>query len=295
MEIIAALKDVAHHLLIINGIEWVRIEGTLTSCVLKAVNVKSGVLIKIVMNEPIPNMIGTFGIPDISNLSRILHAPGFHIATASAQFIDRESGNERWEGGFLHFDNGAGQTYDMTVTGELLTNEQMKVPPLKPVQFDTAFSPDHTGIDLLKYWHKEMQRYDADAVAFVNKNGNVTCRYRFGYRESYQFSFKKSAGTNFQADWKFATEPIIAILSLYPTSKSVMMSICDRGLLKIDVDSGLANYRYLIAARQGTRSTPDPTELPRRSREEIIAHHREMRIRIEAETAAFAAKNSATS
>ncbi|RFP17896.1 hypothetical protein D0T25_20630 [Duganella sp. BJB488] len=293
MEVITAFKDIVDHLLIIKGIEWVRIEGASKSCTLKTMDKKAGFVIDITMNEPIEKMNGTFGIHDIAHLNRILRAPGFDIPTASVQFIGSESGKEKWGGGFLHFDNGAGQTYDKSIVGKYQADGQMNVPGLRqPFQFDTAFFPDEKGIELLKYWHKEMQEFDVKNVAFLNKNGNVICRYGLSCgRQNYEFPFKRSAGATSQVIWEFPTEPILAILNLYPTSKSVSISISDIGLMKIDVDSGLANYCYLIVPHQQVGAMQECKEYRPRSYAEIIAHLIEGRKRVQEN--ALKAKNAA--
>jgi hypothetical protein len=246
MKIITAFRDIIDHLLIINGIEWVRIEGASTSCVLKTLNKDKTVIVKVVLDESIEEMIGVFGIYDIAHLNKILRAPGFDTTASSAKFIDSESGVESYGGGYLQFDNGAGQIYDKSVVGKLHANERLKVPPLKPLQFDIEFTPDKVGIALLKYWSRALREFDGDNVVFANESGDVVCRYHFGGGLKHQFIFKKSAGVLFQKEWKFSTEPILAVLSLYPMSKSVSISFCELGLMKIDVDSGLAKYRYLI-------------------------------------------------
>lgn len=196
MEVIVALKDIIDHLLAIKGIEWARIEGTSSACELGAMNKEAGIVVKVVMNEHIDGMIGTFGFFDFSHFKKILTSPGFDTPFTSVKFISPTSKDEPGNG-ILHFDNGAGQIYTESFYGKWFVDEKEKIPALRPCQFDVEFSPDQAGIDLLKYWHETLKDLNADAVEFFNKNGNVKCIYSFNSGQKYEFPFKNAAGAKF--------------------------------------------------------------------------------------------------
>jgi hypothetical protein len=49
--------------------------------------------------------------------------------------------------------------------------------------------------------------------------------------------------------WSWPLPQVLAILKLQETSASCTMSFSDQGALKIDIDSGLGNYEYILPAR----------------------------------------------
>lgn len=273
MKIITAFKDFVEHLSIFKEAEMARIEATTTTCRIGFIDRKLGIVLWGEMNEPIDGMVGIFGIGNIPHMRKILFAPGFDTANATGAFTARSLTETAWASGDLDFDNGTGQSYCVSLASKEMIEHHMPVPPVKgSLQFDTPFAPTNVGIELLKYWHEEMlSTYKAKYVGFFNRNGSVKCGYRFSEVHKYEFPFKSGVNSILKNTWRYPAEKILAVLQLYSTSKSVAMSLCDEGLMKIEVDSGLGKYCYYFAAQQ--ESTRPTEEYKKRSDKEMLAHH----------------------
>lgn len=236
-----ALKDIIKHTHSLGFIDAVKFIGTVTDAKIEAIDTEKSVVLYGEMYQPISNLQGTVG------LSRLAQLKGFmDLHDKSDITIITEVRGAATVPTEVKFDDGAGDIATYRFMSDTMANEQIKVPPFKGATWNVTFKPDKLKIARLSSYQSVLGGFEKRFL--VSTNANV-------------LNFEIGAGTNDRSNLPFATNvtgvlkhkwswPIGQVLSILKLNdnEDVTMHFSDMGALKIDVDSGIGKYTYILPA-----------------------------------------------
>jgi hypothetical protein len=144
----------------------------------------------------------------------------------------------------LNFKNKTGDfKNDYRFMAEALINDKLKTVKFRGVNWNVEFEPSVANILRLKY----QSQAHSEENYFVAKTEGSELKFFFGDHSSHagSFVFQSDVTGTLSKGWKWPIATFIAIMGL-DGDKTIKFG--DEGVAMITVDSGLAEYNYLLPA-----------------------------------------------
>jgi hypothetical protein len=238
------LQDIVQHTHGLGVIDLVKITGSEEETTLEAIDqVNRTVIVKAKFNGVVSDFIGTFGMPNLGKLNTILNIPEYK-EDAKITVTKKAETNEP-DG--IHFENKAGDfKNDYRLMSSGVVEAQLKTSRMvKEIKWSVEFQPSAVSIQRLKF----QASANSEETNFVAKIENGDLKFFFGDHSSHAGDFVFHAGITgtLNKAYRWPVSVVISILSL-PGDKTFKIS-GDDGLIEIAVNSGIAEYRYLLPAQ----------------------------------------------
>jgi len=237
------LLDIVSHTHSLGVIDLVKITGTAESTLINAVGEERVAIVEAQFHNPVPEFIGTFGMPNLGKLKTILDIPEYREDAKLSIIYRDKDGTQSPEG--IHFENKNGDfKNDYRFMGSDIVNDKLKTVKFKGVKWGVEIEPSVASIQRLKF----QASANSEETSFIAKTENGNLVFYFGDHSSHAGNFVFAhdiAGTLTKA-WHWPVSAVISILNL-PGDKMIRFS--DEGAAQITVDSGLAVYNYIIPAQ----------------------------------------------
>lgn len=237
------LLDLIQHTHGLGVIELVKIEGSDTETKISAYAEDKTVIVTGTFKTPIDGFQGVFGMPNLSKLKTIL---SFDDYDDSAKItVNKKDENGVQVPSTIHFETQAGDfVNDYRLMSRTIVDDKVKTVTFKGANWDVEFEPSVAGIMRLK---KQAQA-NSEELNFVTKTDNGDLKIYFGDHSTHSgnFVFQPNVGGTLTKAWNWPVKVFLAIMDL-PGDKVVRFA--DAGAAEITVDSGIANYRYLLPAQ----------------------------------------------
>lgn len=233
------LTDIVQHTIDLNCIELVKIVGTESEVAISGLSEDRSVVVEGRFNNPHPDFIGTFGMPNLNKLKVLLNLSEYKENEKLS--VSRKSDGTP-DG--INFENSAGdfKNHYRLMATEVI-NEKLKSFKMKPVPWHVEFTPSVASIMRLKM----QAQANAEETLFQAKTDGTTLKFYFGDHSSHagNFVFQTDITGQLKRGWSWPIGPVISILNLVGDKT---MRISDDGVAQITVDSGLAVYTYTLPA-----------------------------------------------
>lgn len=238
------LLDIVQHTHGLGVVNLIKITGSEDSTEINAFDQESKtVILSAKFKNPNPEFIGTFGMANLDRLNTILNLPVYKDnAKISVSKQKDNDGNDVPCG--INFVN---ETNDFTnnyrFMSESVINSQLKTVVMKKsINWGVDIVPSVQSIQKLKF--QSMAHSDAVAFSTKTENGNLICYFGDHSSHAGNFVFAENSGSlSKQLNW-----PIAVVNSIFSLPGSKTFKISNDGVAEITVDSGLAEYRYMIPA-----------------------------------------------
>ena len=186
---------------------------------------------------------GVFGMPNLNKLDLHLKCPEYKEGATIAVVKQNRNGEDIPTG--LHFENKTGDfKNDYRFMNAEIINEQLKTVKFKGAKWDIEFEPTVASIQKLKF---QAAAHSEESVFQVSTD-NDNLVFRFGDASTHAGNFVFQSGINGKLKQTWAW-PVTQIMSILNLSGDITMRIADVGALQITVDSGLAEYNYILPAQ----------------------------------------------
>lgn len=237
------LLDIVSHTHSLGVIDLVKITGTSESTLVNAVGEERVAIVEAQFHNPVPEFIGTFGMPNLGKLNTILNIPEYKedakvtIITQNKDGVDVPTG--------IHFENKDGDfKNDYRFMSAEIVNDQLKTVKFKGVKWGVEIEPSVASIQKLRF----QAQANSEETTFIAKIENNNLMFYFGDHSSHagNFVFAHDVAGSLTKAWHWPVSAVISILSL-PGDKMIRFS--DEGAAQITVDSGLAIYNYILPAQ----------------------------------------------
>jgi len=238
------LKDITQHTFGLGIIDLVKVTGTKEETAIYAMADDRSVIVQAKTNNPVPEFVGQFGMPNLGKLNTILGIPEYKenskitVSTKDIAGVSVPTG--------LHFENKTGDfKNDYRYMSAELINEQLKATKFKGVKWNVEFEPTMANIQRLKF----MASANSEETTFIAKTEGGALKFYFGDHSSHAGNFVFAEGITGTLTKGFSW-PISVVQSILSLPGDKKFRISDEGAAEITVNSGLATYQYILPAQQ---------------------------------------------
>ena len=238
------LNDLISHTVQLGFIDTIKVTGTDKETVINAVAEDRTVIVSGKLKGPHPEFIGTFGMPNLGKLKTILGFDDYdENATITMTRQDREGVKIPVA---IHFETKSKDFInDYRLMSQPIVEEKVKTVKFAGAQWNVEFEPKVVNIQRLK----KQAGANSESPAFVTKTDGTNLKIHFGDASSHSanFVFETDIKGSLTRAWAWPVNQFIKIMDLAGDKK---IYISDAGAMKITVDSGIAEYEYLLPAQQ---------------------------------------------
>ena len=234
------LLDLVEHTFDLGGIDTVKVVGTTGTTEIIGLAEDLSVVIKGTYHNPVPDFVGTFGMPNLAKLKTLLNLQEYK-ENAKLKLTKKATGAP--DG--IEFENATGDfrnTYRFMAAE--IVNDKLKTPKFKGVTWHIEFEPTVAAIQRLRM----QAQANAEEPNFQARTENGDLKFFFGDHSTHAGNFVFHSGVNGQLKraWSWPAQQFMSIMAL-TGDKTVRIS--DDGAAKITVDSGVAVYNYILPAQ----------------------------------------------
>ena len=234
------LLDLVEHTYDLGCIDLIKITGDDQSTQIAGLAEDLSVVVQAQYNNPVPEFIGTFGMPNLGKLKTLLNLQEYKEDAKLA--ITKGSTGEP-DG--IAFENKVGDfknTYRF-MSSQIVT-DKLKTPKFKGVNWHIEFVPTVASIMRLKM----QMSANAEEPNFQAKTENGDLKFFFGDHSTHagNFVFQSDVNGQLKRAWAWPAKQFVSIMDL---TGDKVVRISDDGAAQITVDSGLAVYNYILPAQ----------------------------------------------
>lgn len=242
MSSIDQFKDIIKHTASLGFIDMVKVIGSAVDTKIETKDMDNTVIIYGSMYQPIKDINSTIGLSRLAILKGYI---GMHDgSTVSIITENRNAVDVPTE---ITFDNTAGFVSNYRFMSESMINEQVKVPPFKGATWDVTVSPSKAAISLLSDNFGILGGFEKRFVVVVDK-GTLKFNIGSGPTDRTIVPFATGIVGALKHQWSYPLSQVLSILKLADTASTATMSFSDMGALKIDIDSGISKWSYILPA-----------------------------------------------
>jgi hypothetical protein len=233
------LIDLVEHTHDLGCIDLIKIVGDDTTTQISAIAEDLSVVVLAATKNPVPEFIGTFGMPNLSKLKTLLNLQEYRENAKMTL-----SKNNTGEPDGVSFENAAGDfknNYRFMASG--IVNEKLKNARFKTPNWHIEFEPTNAAIQRLKW----QMSANVEEPNFHARTDNGDLKFFFGDHSSHAGNFVFHPGVTGQLkhSWAWPAKQFASIMDLVGDK---VVRISDDGVAQITVDSGLAVYNYILPA-----------------------------------------------
>jgi hypothetical protein len=237
------LLDLVEHSFDLGCIDLIKITGTAKDTVIDGMAEDRSVVVQGKFLAPVPEFIGTFGMPNLSKLKILLNLAEYRESAEITVKRQERNGEQAPVG--LHFKNAAGDFKNdyRFMTSEIIA-EKLKTVKFKGATWHIEFEPTVAGIQRLKM----QAQANSEEPNFAVKTEGTDLKFQFGDHSTHagEFVFQPGVTGQLKHAWSWPVKQVISILDL---TGDKTMKISDDGAAEITVNSGIAEYRYILPAQ----------------------------------------------
>jgi len=237
-----SLKDIIKHTYGLGFIEMVKLVGTANDAKIEAIDADKTVVIFGELYQPVKNIETTVGF------SRMAFLKGFiDLHDGSDVTVVNEQRNGVDVPTEILFDDKAGLTSNYRFMSETMVNEQIKVPPFKGATWNVTIEPTKKNIARLSSFSGVLGSFESTFIVSLDK-GTLNFSIGSGPTDRTVIPFATGVNGTLKHQWVWPLSQVISILKLGDAGEC-KMNFSDMGALKIDIDSGIGKYSYILPAR----------------------------------------------
>ena len=237
------LLDLVEHSYDLGCIDLIKITGDDKQTVIDGLAEDKSVVLKAKFKTPVAEFMGTFGMPNLAKLKILLNIQEYKEDAEITVTRQERNGTEQPVG--MKFKNKAGdfQNDYRFMTSEIVS-EKLKTVKMRDVNWSIEFEPTTASIMRLKM----QAQANAEETTFQTKTEDGHLKFLFGDHSTHagDFVFQHDVGGKLGKQWHWPVQQFISIMNL-TGDKTVKIS--DEGATEITVDSGIAEYKYILPAQ----------------------------------------------
>jgi hypothetical protein len=238
------LQDIVAHTNKLGFINIVKITGTDQKTSIDSMADDRTVIMYAETANPYPDMIGTYGMPQLEKLRYLLDGKEYQ-EDAKIEVVTAERNGETIPVG-LHFENKDGDfKNDYRFMNQDIINEKLKTVKFRGVKWDVEVEPSIAAVQRFQF----QAGANTEHTTFLAKTDGDKLTFTFGDAASHggEFVFATGITGKITKGW---TWPITSVLSILKVAdaNNTKISFSNEGAMQITLDSGLATYKYIIPA-----------------------------------------------
>lgn len=246
MDILSSMKDIVKHTSSLGFIDMVKLVGDTNEAKIEAIDADKTVVIFGTMYQPITGLEKTVGLSRMGILKGYLDFPPFAGEKASIEIVTETRSGEDVPTE-IKFASGTGHVSNYRFMSETMVNEQIKVPPFKGATWNLTITPEKKKITELSYFSGVLGGVEKRFTVSVDSNNTLNFSVGSGPTDRTVVPFAENVTGSLKHQWSWPLAQVLSILKLADQATATMY-FSDMGALKIDIDSGIGKYSYILPA-----------------------------------------------
>jgi len=237
------LQDLVAHTHALGFIPLVKVSSDGKKTDIEAMAEDRSVIVQATTKSPVGEFEGVFGMPNLNKLDIHLKCPEYK-EDAKITVVTAERNGEVIPTG-LHFENAAKDfENDYRFMNTEIINEKLKTVKMRAVAWDIEFEPSVTSIQKLKF---QAAAHSEETVFQVKTDGgNLVFSFGDASTHAGSFTFQANVNGKLKSTWSW---PVVQMMSILALAGDKTIRIADAGAMQITVDSGMAEYNYILPAQ----------------------------------------------
>lgn len=236
------LQDIVAHTHSLGFLPLVKISNE-DETVIESMAEDRSVILSAKTHNPVNEFTGTFGMPNLNKLDLHLKCPEYK-ENAKINVVTAERNGSTVPTG-IHFENQTGDfVNDYRFMSNEIINEKLKTVKFKGAKWDIEFEPSLASIQRLKF--QAQAHTEENTFEVKTEDGGLVISFGDASTHAGSFVFQSEVTGKLKQVWSWPVQQVMSILNLDGDKK---MMIADAGALQITVNSGLAEYNYILPAQ----------------------------------------------
>ena len=238
------LQDIVAHTNKLGFLNIVKVTGTEEKTQIDSMADDRTVIMYAETATPHPDMIGTYGMPQLEKLRYLLDGKEYQDG-AKIEVVTAERNGETIPVG-LHFENKDGDfKNDYRFMNQDIINEKLKTVKFRGVNWNVEVEPTVSAIQRFQF----QAGANTEHTSFLAKTDGDKLTFTFGDLSSHGGEFVFATGVTGKLT-KAQTWPVTQVLSILKIAdaNNAKISFSDQGAMQITLDSSIATYKYIIPA-----------------------------------------------
>jgi len=234
------LLDLIAHTSSLGGIELIKITGTDAETHINTFTESRSVILSGKFKNVDSEFKGVFGMPNLGKLRTILSFDDYN--ENSSIVMTRQQRDDADVPVAIHFETqDKSFINDYRLMSQAIVEEKIKQVKFAGAKWDIDFVPQAANIQRMK---KQSQANNEETV-FTAKVDGGDLKIFFGdvSTHSGNFVFEPKVNGNLARAWSWPVKEFLSIMDLVGDKR---VYISDQGVMRITVDSGIAEYEYLL-------------------------------------------------
>jgi len=239
------LQDIVSHTQNLGFLTTVKVTGEEDKTGMFSMADDRSVIMEADTHNPYPDMLGTFGMPQLQKLKYLLDGSEYQ-KEAKISITNAERNGATIPVG-IHFENADGDfKNDYRFMNQEIINEKMKTVKFRGVNWDVEVVPTLAAVQRFSF----QAGANAEHPTFLAKTEDGNLKFIFGDASTHggEFVFATNVEGKLDRGWTWPVASILSILKIADVNNT-KMSISNEGAIQIELDSGLAKYKYIIPAQ----------------------------------------------
>ena len=239
------LQDIVAHTNKLGFLNIVRITGTEDKTLIDSMAEDRSVIMYGETKDAQPDMIGTYGMPQLEKLRYLLDGQEYREDAKIEVVVAKRNGEKLPVG--LHFENKAGDfKNDYRFMNQEIINEKLKIVKFRGVKWDVEIEPTVSSVQRFQF----QAGANTEHTTFLAKTDSDKLKFSFGDAATHggDFVFAQGITGKITKAWTWPVAPVLAVLKIADTNNA-KISFSNEGAMQIELDSGLATYKYIIPAQ----------------------------------------------
>jgi hypothetical protein len=238
------LQDIVAHTNKLGFLNIVKITGTKEKTLIDSMADDRSVIMYAETTNPQPDMMGVFGMPQLEKLRYLVDGKEYQ-EDAKIEIVTANRNGEDLPVG-LHFENKDGDfKNDYRFMNEAIINEKLKTVKFRGVKWDVEVSPTVSAVQRFQF----QAGANTEHTTFLAKTDGDKLVFVFGDQSTHggEFVFASGVTGKITKAWTWPVTSVLSILKI-ADANNTKMSFSNEGAMQIELDSGLAIYKYIIPA-----------------------------------------------
>lgn len=241
-----SLKDIVKHTSNLGFIDMCKLIGTATDAKIETIDADKSVVIFGSMYQPIAGIESTVGLSRMGVLKGFVDFPPFASDKATVDVVQETRGAVTAPTE-VSFNSGIGTKAVYRFMSETMINEQVKVPPFKGATWDVTIVPEKAKLTELTTFAGILGGFEK-RFTVSTVSGSLIMSIGTGPTDRSTVTFAENITGVLKHQWSWPLAQVLAILKLSDSSASTTVQFSDMGALKIEIDSGIGKYSYILPA-----------------------------------------------
>jgi len=239
------LADIVAHTNKLGFLNIVKITGTADKTLIDSMAEDRSVILYAETADPHPDMIGTFGMPQLEKLQYLLNGSEYKDGAKIEVTVAERNGETIPVG--LHFENKDGDfKNDYRFMNQAIIEEKLKTVKFRGAKWEVEVTPALNAIQRFNF----QAGANTEHTTFLAKTDGDILKFTFGDQSTHggEFTFATGISGKLTKTWAYPVNAVLSILKAADVNNTVM-SFSDSGAMQITLDSGLATYKYIVPAQ----------------------------------------------